>query len=121
MNIFKDNLYTVRFVNFVHDGTPLAKQALVFAMDGKENYLSNVLDFIKMSIKDDKKQSFDYRLDLASADTSIIYIMCRERIYNDDGKLIEFGDWASAKMKLILDYYPLSQYINDEYGITSEI
>lgn len=121
MDIFKDNLYTVRFTKFVHEGTPLAKQAVAFAIDGKENYLANVLDFIEAVIKDDKKRQFDWRLDLASADNSILYVMCRERIYDDNGKLIEFGDWASAEMKLILNYYPLSLYIYDRYGVTSEI
>ena len=116
-DIFKNNMYTVRFTRFIHEGTPLAKQCVVFAMDGKENYLTHVLEFISDAIKDDDNHLYDWQIDCSYVDIGKIYIMCRERFYDEKGKLINFGDWASAEMTLYLDGNDLGMTILNDYGI----
>ena len=116
-DIFKNNMYSVKFTRFIHDGTPLAKQGVVFAMDGKENYLTNVLDFIYETIKSDKKHLYDWEIDCSLVDVGNIYIMCRECFYDDNGKLINFGEWASAEMILCLNNNDFGDAIMNNYGI----
>jgi hypothetical protein len=113
-DVFKNNWYTVRFVKFVHDGTPLAKTAVQFAMDGKENYLTNVLSFIKDA---DGKNGFDYVVDCCYVDVGKIYIMCRERYFDDKGKLVGFGDWASAEMQLRLNPHDFAIAVESEFNV----